>query len=291
MKTTEQKGVRRLILRLVISILLVFTLLGTVLGTIGTYALGSPSLLLSQLEKQDAAQKVHSSLQTKFETQYNTTAVPAEVYMEVLTTQWLDNIMKEQVEAAYTQMHESGEQVMIDFTPLEDAITAYFEQFAEENNYEKDDTYTQKLTEIKENAEDTVQNAIDVYHIGIMQKAGVFDKLSTLFRMSLVVAIGCGVVSIALILWLCLLRDRACYWIGTSLFAGGALLTVAGAVIFGTSVIQKFSLKDPAVYAVFTGTMTFLTQVVLGLGLVLLAAGLILWCGNVFFVKSRRKSA
>ena len=76
------------------------------------------------------------------------------------------------------------------------------------------------------------------------------------------------------VLLLVLLRNS--YWIGTGCFGAGALLTVGAGVVFGTGVIHRFVLKEAAVYAVVTGTMTALTTAVLVAGIVLLAIGVVL---------------
>ena len=76
------------------------------------------------------------------------------------------------------------------------------------------------------------------------------------------------------VLLLVLLRNG--YWIGTGCFGAGALLTVGAGVVFGTGVIHRFVLKEAAVYAVVTGTMTALTTAVLVAGIVLLAIGVVL---------------
>lgn len=273
-------GTGTLISRLIFSILLVFTLLGTVAGTIGAVVTASPALLVSQLEKQDAAQKAHDTLQTSFNTAYNATAVPAEVYMDVITVDWMADAMENWVTANY-----AGNENSLDFTALEKSITDYFEQFAEDNHYEKDDAYTTKLEETIADAKTTVQSAVDAYHIQTMQKAGIWAKLDKVKLPLVAVAVGCGVLSIVLILLL--LKNRPCYWIGSSLFASGVLLTIPTAWILGASIITRFALKEPAVYAVFTGTMTALTQTVLIIGIVLLAIGLVLWVGSVLHGKKQ----
>ncbi|MCD8219173.1 MAG: hypothetical protein LUC50_02125 [Ruminococcus sp.] len=284
---TAARACKSIVLRLVLSFLLVFTLLGALLGTVGAFVAGSPALLLSEIHTQNAAEKVHNSLQTKFETQYNTTAVPAEVYMDVLTTQWLETVIEEQVQSAYAQMHQGTEKTAIDFTPLEESITAYFEAFAEENDYEIDDTYMEKLEEITENAESAVESAVDVYHFQTMQRAGILNRVTGLFRLLLAAAVGCGIVSLALILRLVLLRDHPCYWIGASLFADGVLLLIPAAVILTTGVIQQFALKETAVYAVVTGTMNVLTKAMLITGIVLAAVGFLLWFRSAWIAKSQ----
>ena len=90
MKTeTTSGGMGKLVLRLILSILLVFSLLGTVGCAVGISVLHSPSQLIAQMHKQNAGQKIYDSLQTRFTTDYNTTAVPANVYMDAISVDWL----------------------------------------------------------------------------------------------------------------------------------------------------------------------------------------------------------
>ena len=102
MKTeTTSGGMGKLVLRLILSILLVFSLLGTVGCAVGISVLHSPSQLIAQMHKQNAGQKIYDSLQTRFTTDYNTTAVPANVYMDAISVDWLEQCMEQKLTALY----------------------------------------------------------------------------------------------------------------------------------------------------------------------------------------------
>ena len=93
---------------------------------------------------------------------------------------------------------------------------------------------------------------------------------------------GGGVVlTLVLAAVLLVLRNYPLYWIGSGLFTDGVLLTLPAAVILGSGVISRFSLKDAAVYSVFTGTMKALVLGMLIFGGILLAAGLVLLIGSI----------
>ena len=265
--SNQKSNVGAMLLRLMLTILLAFTLLGTVGSAVGVSVLQLPWLLEAQLEQQNAPQKAADALQTKWEAAYPTTAVPAEVYTDAISTDWLAAEMTRRLESVYSGDTESRP----DFTQLEAAITAYFEQFATENNYEKDDTYTEKLNETIENAEKAVTDAIDVYQTATMEKAGILQKLAKLKSVLWIALLVCPILTVGGMLLL-----RSAYWIGTGSFAAGALLTIPTAIVLGSGIIKQFALKEAAVYGVFTGTMTMLTQIVLVTGIVLLAAGLVL---------------
>ena len=130
MKTeTTSGGMGKLILRLILSILLVFSLLGTVGCAVGISVLHSPSQLIAQMHKQNAGQKVYDSLQTRFTTDYNTTAVPANVYMDAISVDWLEQCVEQKLTALY-----GADSDLLDFSALESSITDYFEKYAEENH-------------------------------------------------------------------------------------------------------------------------------------------------------------
>lgn len=99
--TTSGMGKGGLLLRLILSILLVFSLLGTVGSAVGVSVLCGPSQLISQMHRHDAGQKVYDSLNTRFQNDYNTTAVPAEVYMDTISVDWLEQCMENKVTALY----------------------------------------------------------------------------------------------------------------------------------------------------------------------------------------------
>ena len=232
----------------------------------GISVLHSPSQLIAQMHKQNAGQKVYDSLQTRFTTDYNTTAVPANVYMDAISVDWLEQCMEQKLTALY-----GADSDLLDFSALESSITDYFEQYAEENHYVKDDTYNEKLQETIDNGEKIISDATDLLRKDTLQKAGYLSKLEKLRTLTFAGAGVCGVLTVLLLL---LLRNG--YWIGTSCFGAGALLTVGAGVVFGTGVIHRFVLKEAAVYAVVTGTMTALTTAVLVAGIVLLAIGVVL---------------
>ncbi|MFR4476517.1 MAG: hypothetical protein ACLT3Y_04440 [Ruminococcus callidus] len=107
--------------------------------------------------EQDAARKVYDALKSQFETEYNATAVPADVYLDALSADWLEDAMKQQVTDSY---QNPADKTVPDFSALEQSITDYFERYAAENHCEKDSTYDTKLAQTIQNAEHTIQDAL-----------------------------------------------------------------------------------------------------------------------------------
>ena len=238
-------------------------------------------LLLSQLERQQAPAKTRSALESYYQTEYNATAVPPEVYLDVLSENWLRDTMELKITAAYDQLHGKNTAAQPDYSALEQSITDYFETYAAENGYEKDDSYTQKLENTIQDAEKKVDSVIDVYHLGTLEKAGIWHKVQVLSKPLWLLFGGGVVLTLVLAAVLLALRNHPLYWIGSGLFTDGVLLTLPAAAILGSGVISRFSLKDAAVYSVFTGTMKALVLGVLIFGGISLAAGLVLLIGSI----------
>lgn len=275
------QSVGKTLVQLLLSLMLIFSILAVVAGGVGVFLTASPSLLLSQLERQQAPAKTRSALESYYQTEYNATAVPPEVYLDVLSENWLRDAMELKITAAYDQLHGKNTAAQPDYSALEQSITDYFETYAAENGYEKDDSYTQKLENTIQDAEKKVDSVIDVYHLGTLEKAGIWHKVQVLSKPLWLLFGGGVVLTLVLAAVLLVLRDHPLYWIGSGLFTDGVLLTLPAAAILGSGVISRFSLKDAAVYSVFTGTMKALVLVMLIFGGILLAAGLVLLIGSI----------
>ncbi len=275
------QSVGKTLVQLLLSLVLIFSILAAVAGGIGVFLTASPSLLLSQLERQQAPAKTRSALESYYQTEYNATAVPPEVYLDVLSENWLRDAMELKITAAYDQLHGKNTAAQPDYSALEQSITDYFETYAAENGYEKDDSYTQKLENTIQDAEKKVDSVIDVYHLGTLEKAGIWHKVQVLSKPLWLLFGGGVVLTLVLAAVLLALRNHPLYWIGSGLFTDGVLLTLPAAAILGSGVISRFSLKDAAVYSVFTGTMKALVLGMLIFGGISLAAGLVLLIGSI----------
>ena len=138
---------RRLLLRVLLTILLTFTVLGTLISGYAGYLLSSPQICITQIEKQKVAEKVYDSVESYFTAQYQTTAIPPETYLNVVTEDWIADRLEEQVTAEYEILNESKLAYELDMTDLEAALTQFFSDYAEEINYPKDAVYEEKLQE------------------------------------------------------------------------------------------------------------------------------------------------
>lgn len=269
---------RRLLLRVLLTILLTFTVLGTLISGYAGYLLSSPQICITQIEKQKVAEKVYDSVESYFTAQYQTTAIPPETYLNVVTEDWIADRLEEQVTAEYEILNGSKLAYELDMTDLEAALTQFFSDYAEEINYPKDAVYEEKLQETIEKARAELTAQLDVYHFTTMQNANILQKFTGKQTYLWLLCGGCGILSVLLLVILVLLERKGewgkFYFPGCALLINGVFLTVPTAWVLATSYFSGLAIKVPAVYAAFTGVLYYCTRVGLIAGIVLLVLGL-----------------
>ena len=269
---------RRLLLSVLLTILLTFTVLGTLISGYAGYLLSSPQICITQIEKQKVAEKVYDSVESYFTAQYQTTAIPPETYLNVVTEDWIADRLEEQVTAEYEILNGSKLAYELDMTDLEAALTQFFSDYAEEINYPKDAVYEEKLQETIEKAKEELTTQLDVYHFTTMQNANILQKFTGKQTYLWLLCGGCGILSVLLLVILVLLERKGelgkFYFPGCALLINGVFLTVPTAWVLATSYFSGLAIKVPAVYAAFTGVLYHCTRVGLIAGIVLLVLGL-----------------
>lgn len=280
----------RWILRLLLTILLVFTMMGALGGSYVSYLLSSPHVFHQQVEKKLVPEKVHDSLSKYFQEQYNTTAIPPEVYLDVITEEWVAEAIENRIDAEYERLNEadiiySAEEEKQTIPELETALTDFFAAYAEEIQYEPDEIYEQKLRDAVDHAETEVQTQLDVFHFNTMQNAGVLQKIAGNQLYLWAASIVCIALSIVLLIVLMRLERHGVwgmlYFPGCACFINGIFFTAACGWLIATQYFSALAIKIPAVYAAFTGVFYHCAYVGLYTGIVLLVLGLIAVAGSV----------
>lgn len=269
---------RRLLPRVLLTILLTFTVLGTLISGYAGYLLSSPQVCITQIEKQNVAEKVHDSVESYFTSQYQTTAIPPETYLDVITEDWIADQLANRVRSEYARLNNADLLYHLDMTDLEAALTQFFSDYAAEIGYPKDMVYEEKLQETIEKARTELTSQLDVYHFTTMQNANLFNQLIGKQSYLWLLCGGCGILSLLLLVILVLLERKGewgkLYFPGCALLMNGIFLTVPTAWVLATSYFSGLAIKVPAVYAALTGVLYHCTRVGLIAGIVLLVLGL-----------------
>ena len=127
---------------------------------------------LSIIDDNNISSKVRNNLEKYFNDKYNATGINADVYMDSLTEDWIDNQIKNVVKNGldYTNGKSDNYGFKADFSELNSSISDFFNAYADENNYVKDSGFEKKIETAQKNAQNIVISYCDVFK---------FDKLKS----------------------------------------------------------------------------------------------------------------
>lgn len=244
--------------RIILTILLAFSVAGYIgLSAAGT--LFNEDIYIDIINEEDLAGKAQTALQKDFQAEYNTTMIPAEVYMDAITPEWTVKTMCETAQTAVAYITNGDLAYETDYTALEESITAYFHEYAESIDYEPDEVFDEKLAETIKNAEAKIDSRLDAFYMQALKDNGILEKVRGISFYLVIAAWALAGISVLLAAVLVLLDRnngwRRLYFSGTGLFAGGALMTIPAAYLLFSDIISSFSIKDPVIYPAITGVM------------------------------------
>ena len=79
--------------RIILTVLMSFCIAGYILSSSADALLSLPGLYTDIIREEKLAEKAYTALENDFKNQYNTTAVPPEVYMDAISEEWLQESM------------------------------------------------------------------------------------------------------------------------------------------------------------------------------------------------------
>ncbi len=256
------KNGRYMTVRILLTIVLTFCMMGYLVCSAVNAIAGDAAVCTEIIQEEKLGEKVYTALEKDFKEAYNTTGIPSEVYMDAISTEWLEEEMCANVKVSFDYMNTSEKHEMIydtDFTALEESITGFFYEYAESIDYEPDDVFEEKLSETMVNAEKKVAQRMDAFHMQTLYENGILTKVQTYLPYLNGLTWGLWAVCIGLIVILVMLERnsgwRRVYWTGSGLFCAGALLLAPCAYVLGTDAIAGFAVKDPIVYTAITNLL------------------------------------
>lgn len=245
--------------RVFLTVLLSFFIAGYIFSSSADAVLSLPALYTDIIREEKIADKAYEALDSDFAELYNTTAVPKEVFMDAISTEWLEENMCKSIEGNIEILNGADTLVEIDFTALEENITSFFHEYAQSIDYEPDEAFEKKLSETITKAEKIITDRMDAFYMNALRENGYFNKLAKLIPYLNIVnwVTFDGAVMLAVFLVL-LERNRGwrrLYWAGTGLFCGGAMAAIPVVYLLCTGMIDSFSVKDPIIYTAVTGLL------------------------------------
>ncbi len=252
------KNGRYMTVRILMTVLLTFALTGY-LCSAAARTFTQAEVYTEIIEEKDIAQKVHTALAKDFSEAYNTTAIPADVYMNAISTEWIEANMYARTEGWFAYLNDKNAEkntAEIDFTTLEESITTFFYEYAESIDYEPNDVFDEKLTETIQNAERKITNRMDAFYLETLHKSGITETAQTYLPYLTWLSRGLWALSLILIVALVLLERREnwrrIYWPGCGMFCSGILTAAVPIYILAADKIAGFAIKNPIVYTSIT---------------------------------------
>lgn len=273
---------KKMILNILLSILLTFSALGLSGSIIVRKMIHNEDFMISQIEKTETYLNAHDSLMKNFSDAYNTTSIPTEVYEEAFTLEWTRNAVNGNILKSFGAVFDEP---VPDYSKAEQCITEYFETYAHENHVMRDEKYEQKLADSISDAIETADSVIDVYQLKTMEKAGIWRKVEMMQKYIDKAVIGCLIASILIMILLIFLKNPI-YWIGTSIFASGLILTVPSAYVKISKIIMQFTVKEYTTYTLITETLNSAVEMVLYTGVALLVLGAVMIVSKINLEKN-----
>lgn len=264
---------------LIVSVLLVFALLAGSALTLVNINITADSLK-SLAEKHDLSSKIYTDINKYYTDKYNTTGIPADVYMSAIDEAYLKEYEEAYIDAAFSALNSDG-RFSVAPPPnktLEENIDKFFNDFADEHNYEKDDAFGLKLRKTKENALSTIGSFCDVYKFSAMSEHGILPKLARIYsnRTAATAILLSGLVFLIVLLIIINRKKKitAMYWCGISAIVSGILGGIPSIYLTATRYYDSFSIKQATVFTAFTSIMYRFTEAFIASQLAFIVIGI-----------------
>lgn len=274
------KKIQNYIPNVLLTFLLVFALLGAeLLGIVQAVAL-SPATFDRITEQEQLGDKAYAALEKTFTSRSHSTGIPAEVFLDTLTPEQLEQGIRLHTEELFAELHDSDcHDFGMDFSAMEDSVRTFFNSYAEENGIAKDEAFESKVDSVIAESQTIIDEAADPFRFGTMRRNGWIGKARGYLQYVQPGLIGCIVLAVVLmgLLFLCNRKQKAhlAYWYGLAALVGGILLLLPCVWLKGSDYFAGFTLKDPQIYAAVVGLLRLLTDRALALALITAVCGII----------------
>ncbi len=231
-------------------------------------------------EKKNIAAKTSEQINRKFRDLSGASGIPAETYTSNLDEEYLQSVINAYINEGYNAL-KSDEKFSVEIpenAEMNKAIEDFFNKAADETGYEKNDDFYKKLENTKENAYKVIGDECDIYKFSALEKHGVLRPASKVYKMRPLLtfaSIG-GTVLMILFLIFANFREKKTifYWAGISAVIAGAIGMIPSIYLLSTKYFNAFSIKQPQIFAAFTGAMFKLTEAFMAASIAVCVAGI-----------------
>jgi len=278
-----------------LAIILVFAVLGTGICIIADKIILNPDTCTSIIDEKELDSKVKSILDRTFKNKYNSTGIPAEVYTDVISEQWINDSLKTNIVSGFNYLNGSSDKFEMspDFTSLDESITNFFSSYADENGYVKDSSYNDKLQKEINTAHSIIMNYTDIFKLNTLNEHGVLSQakryIGYLDKITYI-CIGVDIFCIIFLLILCIKNIREIfYWVGSSLMISSVIGLIPCVYLTSTDYFNSFVIKQEQIFTAFTSYMYSIVDSVTALEISVLAVGFLMIV--IYIIADRKKTS
>ena len=281
----------------IISILLVFVIIVSEALILTKATALNPSICVDILYEQQIADKVIEGLGSYFEKSYSSTSIPADIYMSAITKEQVEKSLSDGVTATFDYVNgvsDNHPSINYDFTALEQSITAYFEEYAAENDFAKDEKYHAQLKNTITAAETEIISNLDVFLVSMIDSTGLFEAARTAMAILPKVNIGVTVCLLILVVMLIIVNGKSkrdlLYWIAVPIFISSIIVFIPTVILKSADYFSKFTIKTAQVYITVTELLNQVTSTIIIVEIVMFVISVVLFIAYAVTSKKSKNS-
>ena len=263
----------------IISVLLIFCFLCGSAAIIADVNLTS-SRTVRFAENENIDEKVMASINKHYREKANSTGIPASVYTDNISSEYVREQMKIYIEATYDTLENGGKfnAEPSENKELEAALEKFFNDYADESGYEKGPDFDKKLEQTKKSSYKTIGGYCDIFKVNSMDSHGLLNKLSKLYRNRYIFTFAVTGAGLFLILLLMIMhwknKKEVLYWCGIAAVISGIMGLIPSLYLITTKYYDSFSIKQPQVFAAYTKSLYGLTEAFMAANIAFMVIGI-----------------
>ena len=279
------------LLNFVFSLFLCIFIIILILTSVLIPFLTSKNTYMNIIEKAQISDIIHTQIQDNFIDQSGGSLIPEEVFDGVMPKEQVEKIFSSYIDDALDFAFSKSDEIAsveFDFGVLENNLTDFFTQYADENGFAIDEAFEEQLNLTIENAKNSIKTAFDF---------SLFKKVAQIARPyaqkygMILKFLPIGVLLLCAINYLFIfLTDKksSLYWLLSSFACGSGVIFWGSAAVRLSGFFDRFILDNPIIKSLVIAFLMSVTDTVLIVSGIIFILSIILLA--VYISKIRKQS-
>lgn len=258
-----------------------------------------PSSYHTILKINNVYEKAYNEIKKHYENEENATGIPADVYLDAVTPELVEQIINDNVDSVFSALHSRNGKP--DYSSAENRLSVlkestdkFFDDYARSVNYQKDDVYYQKTESVFREASENILDITDVFQFRKIEKAGYISKAARVLsyegKFTAAAFAASGLCLLILILANIKKPAGAFYWISISFGSLSAVMLAVCIWLKQSDYFSRFAIKASHIFSAITGTCVYFTDALLLINAVLIAVSVFMMVMFSVFGKEKSES-